>query len=56
MDHSFPLPIGHMLHEGRIVGLTLTAYEVTAASGAVLFVPFTRVHPTQPVAPLVVFG
>jgi hypothetical protein len=49
------LPIGHLLPEGRIVGRTLTAYEVVTPNDHVRFVGFAHVHKLAPVEPLVRF-
>ena len=47
---------GSILPEGVVVQMTLTSYEVETPSGATVFVPFGRVHPTQAASPLVIFG
>ena len=56
---AFPLPLGFILPQGEVAGLTSTAYRVVTPAGDETFVPFygaRGVHQTSPVTPLVTFG
>lgn len=48
-------PVGHKLPEGAVVDYTLTSYKVRTPEGETVFVPFAKVHPLVPAAPLVTF-